>query len=297
MSPFAEPTIVMTGSGFIGGRLVRRFRSEGRDVRSYSSRECDLLNLEKTRAALRDIEDGYSVVFCSAISRVVDDSWQALQKNLGMLRNLLAALESRPPQSFVFLSSVDVYGLPPLESPINELTPTRPTTYYGLAKLASESLLHIGQPAVWRDAQTAVTCLRLPGVYGPGDRAASVVGRFHQQLSAGQPITLSGSGETIRDFVHVDDVCAAIEHFLQAESSTVVNVASGHAVSPLEAMRLIASRLDGEPQISWRPANPDRDHDLVFDITRLKQLAPQLSPRSLTEGIRDYELDAGSEPS
>jgi UDP-glucose 4-epimerase len=87
--------------------------------------------------------------------------------------------------------------------------------------------------------------LRITNPYGPfqrpEQRSYGVINQFIHKAVRGQPITLFGAGEQLRDYVHVDDVAAAL--MTAATSPAAVNgtfnVGSGHGTSMAELARLI----------------------------------------------------------
>jgi UDP-glucose 4-epimerase len=274
--------MILGGSGFIGRRLSHHVRARRRTA-AWSSAECNLLDAAQTRQRLEVCGNQTTVVMCASVTRVVEDSWPAFETNLALVRNLMESLARRPPRSLVFLSSSDVYGLPAAELPIKEETLPRPTTFYGLAKLAGETLCLLMRQGDWPTAR-----LRLPGIYGPGDRGRSVVGRFCQRLAARQPLEITGAGTVRRDYVHVDDLCRLIEALHEEPWDGLVNVATGTSVSVNHLVEVVAASLGASPVIERLPAREDRDHDLVFDTRRLRSTFPRLTFRPIERGVQDY---------
>jgi nucleoside-diphosphate-sugar epimerase len=101
----------------------------------------------------------------------------------------------------------------------------RPTSPYGVSKLAAEALVGAyahshGVPAV---------SLRYFSVYGPRQRPDMAAHRFIEALLDGRPLQLFGDGGQIRDFTYVDDVVEATVRALFADlpRAAVLDVASG----------------------------------------------------------------------
>ncbi len=204
-------------------------------------------------------------------------------KNTQMLRNVLTSIGDRNIRSLVFLSAADVYGMEKRESAITEQSSTRPESYYGLSKLACESLLRLDQQRRW-----PATILRLPGVYGLGDNGRSIVGRLLLALHRGESLTITGSGATKRDYVFVDDVCRVVDVFLKNPVEDTANVATGNSTSINEYIKLIAKSLKVAPTIQHTAADPSREFDLHFDPAKLRQLLPDIEFTSPADGIAAY---------
>ena len=124
----------------------------------------------------------------------------------------------------------------------------RPSNVYAATKLAQEHLL-----GAWTSAMgVRLSVLRLQNVYGPGQSLTNaytgVLTVFAQRALAGQPIDVFEDGAILRDFVHVDDVVAAMQLALRREASgpLLQDIGSGRASSLLEVAQLL-SDLTGAP--------------------------------------------------
>ena len=297
MTQQAIDVMIVGGTGFIGRRLTDRLRHVQQEasapawsghVISLSSRDCNLLNSQQSREKLATTSSTTTIIMCAGISRRAGDSWSLFQTNLTMVHNLLRALRDREPRSIVFLSSTDVYGLPTTELPLTETSLPRPTTYYGLAKLACENMFHIGS-----SPSCPVTILRLPGIYGSTDAGRSIVGSFCRRLSAQQAVQLSGGGYVTRDFVHVDDLCSLMEARVVSPLQTTLNVATGNSMMVADVASRVAQQLQlpaavAADLLAATPRTSDRDHDLAFDPQLLRTSFPHISLRTIAAGIQAY---------
>lgn len=293
--PATERVVILGGSGFLGGHLTRFLRMlDPYQVLSYASSDCNLLDPAQVEAGLRVADDRTSIVFASDITRLAEDSWEALVKNITMVHQFLAAAKNRPLGSVIFLSSADVYGMPPSEHPIRETTPPRPNCCHGVSKLSGEAILMMAPLRPW-----PCTVLRLPGVYGMGDRGRSVIGQFVERISRHQPLRLTAGGTSLRDYVEVGDACRVVQHFVRCPSAGVFNVATGESLPIREIAREVAESLGVTPNLEWDAARGPRDGDLAFDTSLLRSVCPHLEFTPLRKGIRDYvsqRLSGGCQP-
>ncbi len=122
--------------------------------------------------------------------------------------NLINASVNHGVKSFVFTSSIAVYGA--LEPPMREDMRPVPEDPYGVAKLAVEMDLYAARHMFGLD----YVIFRPHNVYGEyqnlGDRYRNVVGIFMNQLMQGRPMTVFGDGEQKRAFTYVGDIIPII---------------------------------------------------------------------------------------
>lgn len=146
----------------------------------------------------------------------------------------------------VFTSSVDVYG-PWHEAPVTEETAPQPQTPYSEAKLEAEHRLARGPGSV--------LTLRLSTVYGPGEDGPRAVPSFIRAFLRSETPVLHGDGTDIRDYVHVDDIAAAILNgCLRSPLPGTINLGTGVGRSTEEVLRAVAAALEVEPELERAPS-------------------------------------------
>ena len=275
------PTVLLLGhNGLIGRVLHSHLRSCGWNVIGASTRECNLLDEDRCKAFFRAVDEGCHVVMASVINRWVEDSYSAMSRNIAMMRNVCTWLTSRPPQSLVLMSTVDVYGTSP-NLPVTEDTRLIPSSYYALGKLACELL-----PSVMSTRAFPMTTLRLPGVYGTAPDEPSIVARFMRTLASRGTVVIHGDGSILRDFVHVTDVCEVVRHVLESPQPGVFNIAKGESLTLLEIIDQLAAAVGESPRLEFDAHNSASAGSLSFDTGKLRQAFPALTFVSLKEGAR-----------
>jgi nucleoside-diphosphate-sugar epimerase len=166
--------------------------------------------------------------------------------------------------SFVGLGSQAEYGL--LSGRIDERAPTRPTTTYGAAKLATGCVLEraaaaAGRPYAW---------LRLFSSYGPDDDPSWLIPYLVRTLLAGERPKLT-KGEQVWDYIHVDDVAHAIVAALDSGAQGIFNLGSGQGRPLREIVECLRDAIDpalplGFGEVEYRP---DQVMHLESDIGAL----------------------------
>ncbi len=91
--------------------------------------------------------------------------------------------------------------------PIHEEMVPRPISPYGASKLCGEAYCS----AFYGSYNVQTVCLRFGNVYGPySTHKSSVVAKFVKQIMSGEKLTIYGDGNQTRDFIYIDDLCAAV---------------------------------------------------------------------------------------
>jgi nucleoside-diphosphate-sugar epimerase len=222
--------------------------------------------------------------------------------NVMPMLHLLEACRRRGTRPTVcFSSTVTVVGIPE-RLPVDETHPDHPLTVYDLHKQMAEQYLR------WYAEQGFVrgVTLRLANVYGPGPRSSrsdrGILNQMIRRALAGEPLTVYGAGDQIRDYVYVEDVAMA---FIAAARHSealngryfVIGSERGHSIA--EAMRMIAERAaekTGRTVAVQHIAPPDslspiEQRHFVADSRRFCELAGWQAHHSLAEGI-DRTMEA-----
>jgi GDP-4-dehydro-6-deoxy-D-mannose reductase len=219
-------------------------------------------------------------VFHLAALSSVADSWQdpgrTLSNNAGAQANLLAALIALDPMPRVLVvGSADEYGEPRTSRPLDEDTPLRPITPYGVSKVAQDLLalqyhLSHGLPVVR---------VRPFNHIGPGQSSNFAVPSFALQIAAieagRRPARLRvGNLKPRRDFTDVRDVVRAYRLALaEGVPGEVYNIGAGRAVALSEVVeRLLGmSRVAIRVEVDQRRVRAVEARASVCDAGRLRR--------------------------
>jgi len=224
-----------------------------------------------------------TVIICSAIPRMKEDSWEAMLKNITIIYNLTSSVHTRNLRSVVFISSTDIYGNNLPEKPIDEDTMPNPIGFYGLSKYIGERILQSFQKDFY-----PVTCLRMPGIYGPDDSYKSIIGKFINKALNRETIEIYGEGRVKRDYVDIRDICKVADFFVKNPYTGVVNVATGRSISIKDIVLVISSMVNIKVTVECLENKKDKQCDMVFNISRLKSVYKNMEFKSLEEGVRYY---------
>jgi nucleoside-diphosphate-sugar epimerase len=205
---------------------------------------------------------------------------------VGGTLNVLEAARAAGVRRVVLASSTAVYGpMPPL--PTAEETPPSPATPYAAHKAGAEMLC-----AAYRATFGMETVsLRYFNVYGtrqPADSPyAGVIAIFARRLTCGLPVTLHGTGEQTRDFIHVSDVA---EITLRAATGAdpgagAINAGTGAETSIRDLLEGFRAALGGRVIVQPATARTGDVMRSCAEITRLRVRMGYVPRTSLAEGL------------
>jgi len=269
--------LLLGGAGFIGSALAPRLTAEGWQV-AVAGRGADL------SAALA----GCAAVVHLACATTPGRSrlHPAMEReNLDLSLRLLEALQERPETQLVFLSSGGALYGNPATRPVAEDHPAAPLSPHAAGKAAVEAFIasHIA-------AGYAAAVLRVANAYGPGQPEKPGFGFIRTLLDharSGQTMEVWGDGETVRDFVFIDDVTNAIARALsRPDLSGTWNIGSGEGHSLNEVIAL-ARAVTGRPiPVSHRAARQSDVRGVVLNITRARHELGWEPEVSLEQGLK-----------
>jgi UDP-glucose 4-epimerase len=163
---------------------------------------------------------------------------------------------------------------------VSEDTPAELPGIFGASKNAQHLMLR----ALFEGAGASVAWSRIFFVFGPRQRAASLVPVICRSIAAGEPPVLR-TPASASDFLYVDDAAAALLTLLETKASGVFNVGSGTATRADEVAGLLLRIAGMEDVFAERRAANGPGAGFYADLSRMRALG--WSPRvELREGLR-----------
>lgn len=271
--------IIIGGNGFIGSEVVRALKKSSISCVSVSRKDCNLLALDEVKQYfLKYKAQNLDIIFTASIVRRKNDSGSASEDNILMIKNFIKATYSHQINSFIFLSSIDVYHNNSLS--LNESTKLLPNKPYSISKLSSEIMLK-------KAFKEKLTILRLPGVYGINDKNGSIIGKFTELIKNNTDLKLINKGLQYRDYLYVEDVPKVILSLLESPFSGIFNLSTGKSIRLVEIVKIISKALGQTPLIK----ESLEDVPLVnITVSNKKFLDafPNFSFTSMESGIKKY---------
>lgn len=305
--------LVTGGAGFIGSHLVRRLAVEkGHDVinldaLTYSGNPANVRDLEGhprhtfyrgdigdravVTSLLRDhrIEGVINCAAESHVDRSILDPRAFVQTNVVGTAVLLEAARRAGVQRFLQVSTDEVYGnvVTGFSKEEDPLTPGSP---YAASKAAGDLLAR----SYWTTFHLPVMVTRGSNAYGTHQYPEKLIPLFVTNAINDQPLPLYGDGRHRRDWLAVQDHCAAIEHvFLKGEPGLIYNVGGGDERDNLTIAEQILTVLE-KPRTLLRfvQDRPGHDRRYAMNCDRLYHLGWQptvMFEEGLDATIRWYQ--------
>jgi len=279
---------VFGASGFIGKYLKNKFSFDNSiEVLGGGAETHNLLSLDVQKVLL-SAGSNDAVIIAAGISRIKENSYESMIKNIQMIENFCRAISKKSLKHITFLSTVDVYGIDIKKSAIiSESFLPNPNDYYSVSKVVSEYLLK----QICSKESIPLAILRLPGIYGPGDNFSSTIGVLIRGALNEKKIVLHGKGDYLRNFVYVDDVYQIIQSAIKRKKSVLMNVATIKSFAIKEIVKLIKNSLPFPVQIQHkeRVLNIEkRAKYLQFDCSVAKKEFPDVCFTDLKTGVARY---------
>lgn len=301
-----QKCLMIGGAGFIGTNLSICLANAGYDVTI-----CDCVNKEDLSRSVRglnyirfdyfgqDIDDDllkgqdFVVLLISSVSPNSSMSSPEIcyGKDLVRMTELLDQMRRCQVNRLVFVSSGGtVYGNQDADC-LREDMATYPINHYGIMKLAQEKILFMYNELYHMNN----LIFRLSNPYGAGQKKSSGVGAvaaFLQSIVKGEKICLYGQGESVRDYIYIEDAVNMMRLCMEKRDGidvhTLYNVGTGQGHSIMEVLRMAE-------KVSGRKADvvylDRRQFDVaknILDISRIRSVIGGYECLGLEMGMRKY---------
>ena len=285
--------------GLVGSALVRAIEAGGEHTWIGKTRqELDLLDKKAVLDYLIEEKPDAVIIAAAKVGGIGANSKYPvdfLSENLQIELNLINSAHQARIEKLVFLGSSCIY---PKEAPqpIKEeylLTgPLEPTNEpYAIAKIAGLKLVE----AYRKQYGYKWISLMPTNLYGPGDNydletshvLPALIQKFHQaKVNRDKEVTLWGTGEPLREFLHSDDLADAILFCLSNyDGDEALNVGSGEQVSIRQLAEAVSSITGFEGSVFWDSSKPNGTFRKALDSNLIAELG-WTAKKDLMEGLR-----------
>ena len=295
--------------GMVGSALVRALEPRGDlQIVTASRDEADLVRQDEVEKFVAAKKPDIIIIAAAKVGGIhANATYPAdfIYENLMIAGNLVHAAFRHGVKRMLFLGSSCIYPRDTTQ-PMHEnslLTGPLEVTNeaYAIAKIAGLKLCQH-----YRNQHGALFHSAMPtNLYGPGDNyhpenshaIPGLLRRFHEAKIAHAPqVIVWGSGSPRREFMHVDDLAAAVLHLLGVENPPDwINLGSGSDVTISELAELVKEITGYEGELRFDPSKPDGTPRKWMDSSRINALGwkPCIA---LREGLQNAYADFLANP-
>ncbi|MFQ6042066.1 MAG: NAD-dependent epimerase/dehydratase family protein [Candidatus Poribacteria bacterium] len=295
--------ILVTGAaGFIGSHLSERLASLGYSVRGidcqtdYYANALKELNVNALKnkgvtflpldlaeddlsSSVRDVNVIYHLAAQPGISSTTKFQTY-VRNNITATYRLLEAVKQSPSfRGFINISTSSVYGA---DATGSETSEPKPTSYYGVTKLAAEQLVL----SYTRDQDFPACSLRLFSVYGPRERPEKLYPKLIRCILEDREFPLFDNSEHhLRSFTYVGDIVdgliAALHNFDRCIGE-IFNIGTDAAITTGEGIRIVEEIIGKPAKIVRKPKRAGdqlKTHANIEKARRILGYNPTTTPR------------------
>ncbi len=284
--------LVTGGAGFIGSNFIRYFLechpesaivnldnltyagnldnlTEVHALPNYRFVRGDICDAELVKSLLEQPFD--AVIHFAAeshVDRSIADAEDFIRTNVQGTCTLLDAARRKGIQRFLHISSDEVYGsMDPAQS-ADERAALEPNSPYAASKAASDLLVR----SFWKTYRFPVITTHSSNNYGPFQFPEKLIPLVITNALEGKKLPIYGDGLNERDWIFVEDHCAALDRVLQCgEPGETYNIGSGQPVTNLEIVRRLLQILGrSEDLIEFVQDRPGHDRRYALNTDKIR---------------------------
>jgi len=290
--------------GMVGSAIVRALqKNQFNNIVTRTSAELDLRNQKAVNDFFDQEKPEYVFLAAAKVGGILaNNTYRAefLYDNLILEANVIHAAHITGVRKLLFLGSSCIYpkfAPQPLqeESLLSGfLEPTNEP--YAIAKIAGIKMCE-----TYRQQYGDCFISAMPtNLYGPNDNydlnsshvLPAMIRKFHEaKVNGEQPVHLWGTGNPMREFLHVDDLAQACLFLMENyNEDQFINVGSGVDISIKELAEIIAEIVGFNGETIWDTSKPDGTPKKLMDVSKLEKLGwkAQISLRQGIESV--YEI-------
>lgn len=271
--------------GMVGTAIWRALIKKGyTNLIGKTSKALDLKNQNATFEFFKTEKPDIVIDAAATVGGILANKsypYNFLMENLQIQNNLIDAALKFDTEKFIFLGSSCIYPkLAP--QPLKEdylLTDRLETTnqWYAIAKIAGVKACE----AIRKQYNKDFVSLMPTNLYGSHDNfdlktshvLPAMIRKFHEaKINNNQPVELWGSGQPMREFLHVDDLAGAVLFALDNQlEENLYNVGTGSDITIKQLAETIQGIVGHQGEIKWDSSKPDGTPRKLMDVSKLKQ--------------------------
>jgi dTDP-glucose 4,6-dehydratase len=241
---------------------VRENLDSAANLSRYEFRQGDICDPVVVADLLIDVDAVINFAAESHVDRSISGAADFVQTNIVGVQVLLDAIKASGRKiRFLQVSTDEVYGS--IESGSwTEEWPLQPNSPYSASKAGGELLAR----SYYRTHGMDVVITRCSNNYGTHHFPEKLIPLFITNLIEGKKVSVYGTGENVRDWLHVDDHCQGIYSVLMnGRSGEIYNIGGGCELTNNEITSLILEAM-GADESSIEYVEDRKGHDLRYSV-------------------------------
>lgn len=205
----------------------------------------------------------------SHVDRSIADPGIFIRTNVAGTQTLLQAARHTGVKRFVQVSTDEVYGSLGPEGLFTEETPLAPNSPYSASKAGADLLVRAYVETFGLNASIT----RCSNNYGPYQFPEKLIPLMISNALRDEPVPVYGDGLNIRDWLHVEDHCAAVDLVLErGAAGEVYNIGGSNEHRNIDIVRTVLQLL-GKPEslIRYVPDRLGHDRRYAIDAAKIKR--------------------------
>lgn len=300
--------LVTGGAGFIGSNFVRFMLNKYDDLHIVN---LDLLSYAGNLENLSDVKDNsnykfvkgdiadrktvdevmegadYVVNFAaeSHVDRSIEDPSVFIRTNVLGTQVLLDAAKKYKVERYLQVSTDEVYGSLGESGYFTEQTPLAPNSPYSASKAGADLLVR----AYHETFGLPVLITRCSNNYGPYQYPEKLIPLFIKRALNNETLPVYGDGLNVRDWLHVEDHCRAIDVVLhKGKIGEAYNIGGNNEKTNIEITRLILQAL-GKPEnlINYVKDRLGHDRRYAIDSSKMQNELGWSPKYTFEQGIKE----------
>lgn len=300
--------LVTGGAGFIGSNFIRFMLNKYADLQIVN---LDLLTYAGNLENLSDVQENpnykfvkgdiadckvvdevmegvdYVVNFAaeSHVDRSIEDPSVFIRTNVLGTQVLLNASKKHKVERYLQVSTDEVYGSLGPTGYFTEETPLAPNSPYSASKAGADLLVR----AYHETFGLPVLITRCSNNYGPYQYPEKLIPLFIKRALNNESLPVYGDGLNVRDWLHVEDHCRAIDIVLhKGNIGEVYNVGGNNEKTNIEITKLILQALSKpETLITYVKDRPGHDRRYAIDSSKIQKELGWSPKYTFEQGIKE----------
>lgn len=263
--------IVFGGSGFLGSHVADALSNAGYKVTIFDRKRSpylkhdhemvigDILNYDEVLDVVSRNDNIYNFAGVADLDDATTKPIETIRLNVEGTVNILDACRLKNVRRFVYASTIYVYS--------------NKGGFYRCSKQASELYIEEFHKRYGLD----YTILRYGTLYGPrADKRNSIYSYLNQALKE-KKIVCSGTGEEIREYIHVRDAAQlSVQILSESFSNKYVILTGHHPMKFANLLHMIKEIMDNSIEIQFKN-NPNADHYNITPYTYIPKIGSKLT--------------------